>query len=97
MPPKIHNNSMLPSTCSIDPCRNIENTTASQTFFCGKARCGASIPAAGMAHAFAGVIVPSGTSTIGLPVRTSQGTPDQRYSNRASAFASPCFGYWMPK
>src|SRR5215813_7364973 len=38
--PKTHRNSMLPSTCSHEPCRNMEYRTPSHTFLCGNtSRC----------------------------------------------------------
>ncbi len=93
--PKIHKNNMFPSTCRIEAWRNIEKSTASQTFLCGNAVCGVAIPVAEIAHEV-GATSPSGTTTTGLPVRISQGTPAHRYSNRASAFP-PCLGNWIPK
>ncbi len=63
--PKIQKNNMFPSTCRIDACRNIEKNTASHTFLCGKAGCGAEMPAAWIAHDV-GAASPVGDDDDGL-------------------------------
>ena len=72
--PKIHRNRMFPPRCSNEPCRNIEASAESQTFFCGKGF----VPSAPLPEGGAANSSPARRTTGERPGGARQGWPRAR-------------------